>query len=71
LPFEGTGVEVASLICKVPGTIVGVLEAEGLTNLTFGVLGGVTSSEWEVIITLTTEMSMGIVSKKICLVGRT
>ena len=46
-----------------------MLEAEGLTNLTFRVLGVVTSSEYEVIITVVTGMSMGIVPKKIRLVG--
>ena len=42
------------MACKGFGTIVGVLEAEGLTDLTFEVLGVVPSSKWEVIITLAT-----------------
>jgi len=44
LPFAGTGGGVASRTCRVLGTIVGVLETEGLMNLTFGVLGVVASS---------------------------
>ena len=57
------------MTCKASGTTVGVLEAEGLTNLTFGVLGIVTSSNSEIIIIAAMGMSMGIVPKKIRLVG--
>ena len=45
LPFAGTGGGVASMTCRVLGTIVRVLEAAGLMNLTLGVLGAVFSSE--------------------------
>ena len=45
LPFMGTGGRVVSLTCRLLGTIIGVLEVEGLTNLTFAVLGVVTSFE--------------------------
>jgi len=63
-----TGGGVVSLTCRVLGTIVGVLEVEGLTNLTFAILGVVTSSEQEVIITLTTGISIGIFLMKILLI---
>jgi len=45
LLFAGTREGVASLTYKVLGTIVGVLEAEGLMNSAFGVLGAVISFE--------------------------
>ena len=57
--------------CKSLDTIVEVLEVEGLTNLTFAVLGIVSSSEYEVIMTSTTGISTGIVPIRIRLVGRT
>ena len=57
--------------CKSLGTIVEVLEVEGLTNLTFAVLGTVSSSEYEVIMTSATGISTGIVPIRIRLVGRT
>jgi len=40
-----TGGGVASLTCRVLDTIIGVLEIEGLINLTFVILGVVTSSQ--------------------------
>ena len=45
LLFMGIGGGLASLTCRVMGTIIGELEVEGLTNLTFAVLGVVISSE--------------------------
>ena len=57
--------------CKSLGTIVEVLEVEGLTNLTFAVLGIVSSSGYEVIMTSATGISTGIVPIRIRLVGRT
>ena len=44
-PFIGPRGGVASMTYRGLGTIVGVLEAEGLTNLTFNILSLVASSE--------------------------
>ena len=50
------------------GTTVGMLEVESLTNLTFEVLGVVSCSKYEVIVTSATGISIWIVPIKIRLV---
>jgi len=45
MPSIGIGGGVVSLICRGLGAIIGLLEIEGLTNLTFRVLDVASSSE--------------------------
>ena len=59
------------MTCRGLDTIVGVLEANSLMNFTFGVLGAISFSKYEVIITRAKGMSMGIVAMMIRLIERT